>query len=190
MVRETLGIVIGFWDTNVCMKTIMSMIIVHAIFLLNGHIVVRNTAFTEITQTLQILPKLYVNLANITVIFNRSCEGYPNMLFRRATSPQKAKQHALGETAPTWMPMVHLVEEEDTSSVSKCSATYSTLMSDCGSNTNQIRKLNKCTAACHKVVTMMLLKINSLSQYDQLHVVPLPSSRCCNSKQWRLLTIL
>ena len=39
---------------------------------------VRHTAFTEVTQTLQILPKLYVNLANITVIFNRYCERYPN----------------------------------------------------------------------------------------------------------------
>ena len=42
------------------------------------NMVVRSTAFVEITQTLQILPKLYVNLANIKVIFNRSCEGYPN----------------------------------------------------------------------------------------------------------------
>ena len=43
--------------------------------------VVRSTAFTEITRTLQILPKLYVNLAKkiaLEVIFNRSCEGYPN----------------------------------------------------------------------------------------------------------------
>ena len=39
---------------------------------------VRHTAFMEITQTLQILPKLYVNLANITVIFNGACERYPN----------------------------------------------------------------------------------------------------------------
>ena len=33
---------------------------------------IRNTAFTEVTQTLQILPKLYVNLAIIEVEFNRS----------------------------------------------------------------------------------------------------------------------
>ena len=33
---------------------------------------VRNTAFTEITRTLQILPKRLVNLAIIKVKFNRS----------------------------------------------------------------------------------------------------------------------
>ena len=33
---------------------------------------VRNTTFTEVTQTLQILPKLLVNLAIIKVKFNRS----------------------------------------------------------------------------------------------------------------------
>ena len=40
--------------------------------------IVRNTAFTEVTRTLQILPKLLVNLAIIEVKFNRSWEGYPN----------------------------------------------------------------------------------------------------------------
>ena len=38
----------------------------------------RNAAFTEITQTLQILPKLLVNLAITSVKFNRYCETYPN----------------------------------------------------------------------------------------------------------------
>ena len=40
--------------------------------------VARNAAFMEITRSLQILPKLYVNLAIASVIFNRSCERYPN----------------------------------------------------------------------------------------------------------------
>ena len=39
---------------------------------------VRITAFTEITQTLQILPKLLVNLAIIKVKFNLSRVGYLN----------------------------------------------------------------------------------------------------------------
>ena len=39
---------------------------------------VRNTVFMEITRTLQILPKLLVNLAIINVKFNRSWDGYPN----------------------------------------------------------------------------------------------------------------
>ena len=42
------------------------------------NMIVRSTAFMEITRTSQILPKLYVDLAIIEVKFNRSWEGYPN----------------------------------------------------------------------------------------------------------------
>ena len=64
---------------NIIADNDRSIQICQKIVTMQQNMVVRSTAFTEITLTWQILPRLlYVILANIKVIFNRSCEGHPN----------------------------------------------------------------------------------------------------------------